>query len=76
MTMDKTTKQVNLINDLYIRWVSNTLAPEDDLLLIQYADCLEQIKDRADQQANSRMKQLNWKVAQMNLNKPNSERSN
>jgi hypothetical protein len=68
--------ELMLINSLYIRWVNDQLLPEDDFLLIEHMDHLQHIKQQADWQAKFRMEHLNWKVDQMNLNKPNSEGSN
>ena len=65
-------KELNMINELYVRWTTGKLLPEDDFLLIKHIDRLQHIRE----QENFHMRHINWKVDQMNLNKPNSEGSN
>jgi hypothetical protein len=59
----KQVKEIEMIGDLYFRWITNALLPTDDFLLIEHMDRLKQMKEREDLY----MRQLNWKVDQMNL---------
>ena len=57
-------KEITLLNDLYIRWVTNTLLPEDDFLLITHMDQLKLIKEREDLYYH----QMQWKMAEFTRN--------
>lgn len=65
--------EIRNIHDLYIRWVTNTLLPQDDFVLIQNMTELLEMKQRSEEQALWRMRHLDWKVEQMNLNPPPEE---
>jgi hypothetical protein len=59
----KQIEEIQIIGDLYFRWITDALLPTDDFLLIEHMDKLKQMKAREDLY----MRQLNWKVDQMNL---------
>ena len=56
-------EDINMINSLYVRWITNNLIPEDDLLLLKHMECLEDIKKRED----FYMRQIDFKTEQNNL---------
>jgi hypothetical protein len=68
--------ELTLINLLYVRWVTNSLTPQDDLLLIKYQDRLDYIKAHAEYMALLRMDNLNFKLDQMNLNSSKEHKGN
>ena len=59
----KQIEEIQIIGDLYFRWITDALLPTDDFLLIKHMDRLKLMKEREDLY----MYQKNWQVAQMNL---------
>lgn len=59
----KQLEEMEIIGDLYFRWITDALLPTDDFLLITHMDRLKLMKEREDLY----MYQKNWKVDQMNL---------
>lgn len=66
----KRREELELINELYVRWVNNNLLPEDDFLLLQYRERLDYIKANADYIMNFHREHNDWKQQEMNQTIP------